>query len=255
GLNSPFILLIYDNTGTQDKTEVTAYDNPYEVNRAIERLIDSKGDNHDDYTPEEIEFIGYYSGYGGLENFGDFSDDELKGLLYEYFTPTDICKKMWGLAYEYGYGTIGNGSVLEPSAGTGNFFKYAPEGVDIDGFEINSYSQQICNILYPKSEVSIAPFEKSFIKNNLSIKDKTEDLPKYSLVIGNPPYGKLKSMYIGMGEGKFSMATNFTEYFITRGLDMLVSGGLLVYIVGAEQKNGGTLFLDSTMSKVKKRIF
>jgi hypothetical protein len=51
------------------------------------------------------------------------------------------------------------------------------------------------------------------------------------------------------------MAGNWIEYFIVRGLDLLVKDGLLIYIVGAEQRNGGTLFLDSKMSKVKEMIF
>jgi type I restriction-modification system DNA methylase subunit len=38
-------------------------------------------------------------------------------------------------------------------------------------------------------------------------------------------------------------------------LDLLIKDGLLIYIVGAEQLNGGTLFLDSKMSKVKEIIF
>lgn len=81
------------------------------------------------------------------------------------------------------------------------------------------------------------------------------DLPKYSLVIGNPPYGKLQSKYIGMGEDKYTKATNWVEYFITRGLDLLHSGGLLIYIIGAEQKNGGSMFLDSDITPAKKDIF
>ena len=66
-------------------TEISAYSNPYEINRAIERFLDDT-DNDFEFTPEQKEFISHYSGYGGLEKFGSFSDNELKGLLYEYFT-------------------------------------------------------------------------------------------------------------------------------------------------------------------------
>jgi hypothetical protein len=232
-------------------TEITAYENPYELNRAIESMIDEKGDVRENYNADEIEFMGYYSGYGGLEKFGAKG----KGLLYEYFTPTEICEKMMALAYEYGYGTIGDNSILEPSVGTGNFLKYAPANVKIDAYEINIYSKQICQILYPHAEVTLRSFEENFIKNNLSVKGKTDDIHKYSLVIGNPPYGVVGGKYMGMGEKKYTKASNYTEYFITRGLDMLVSGGILMYIVGAEQKNGGKLFLDSGDSKVKQEIF
>lgn len=244
-------ILEVETTNNFKGTEITAYENPYELNRAIESLIDEKGDLRENYDANEIEFIGYYSGYGGLEKFGAKG----KGLLYEYFTPTEICEKMMALAYKYGYGTIGDNSILEPSVGTGNFLKYAPENVKIDAYEINIYSKQICQILYPHAEVTLRSFEENFIKNNLSVKGKTNDTHKYSLVIGNPPYGVVGGKYMGMGEKKYTNASNYTEYFITRGLDMLVSGGLLMYIVGAEQKNGGTLFLDSGDSKVKRDIF
>ena len=236
-------------------TNVTDYKNPYEVNRAIEKLLESKGTDRDEYTPDEIKFISYYSGYGGLEKLGSFSDEELKGLLYEFFTPDEVVRKMWGLAYKYGYGTIADNSVFEPSVGVGAFLKYAPEGVPVVANEINPVSAKITSILYPEAHVILQPFEKNFIKSNLTIKSKIDNLQKYSLVIGNPPYGMLKSKFISMGEGDYSMAGNWIEYFITRGLDLLHPGGLLIYIVGAEQFNGGTLFLDSPISKVKRAIF
>ena len=59
----------------------------------------------------------------------------------------------------------------------------------------------------------------------------TKFFKNYDLVIGNPPYGK--------NVGKRSVAESkrlnigsqqFEHYFITRGLDVLNSGGLLIYI-------------------------
>ena len=236
------------------KTDIQSYKNPYEINKAIERLLEQKGDS-DNYSNDELEFISYYSGYGGLEKFGEIGIERMKGLMYEFYTPDAVVKKMWALAYKYGYGTIADNSVFEPSVGIGAFLKYAPKDVKLVANEINEYSAKICEILYPNARVELKYFEQNFLKSNLSIKNKTENLEKYSLVIGNPPYGKLDSKYISMGEDSFTKAGNFTEYFITRGLDLLVQGGLLIYIVGAEQYNGGSLFLDSPLSKVKEIIF
>lgn len=240
--------------------QIANYKNPYEVNRAIERLLNDKGSESENYTPDEVAFISNYSGYGGLEKFGQFSDEELKGLLYEFFTPDEIVKKMWGLAYKYGYGTIGDNSVFEPSVGVGAFLKYAPNDVFVAGNEINRYSAMICHILYPEAQITLMPFEKNFIVRNLSVKNQVDRLPylenrKFSLVIGNPPYGKLGGKYISMGEDKYTKAQNLVEYFIFRGLDLLVKDGLLIYVVGAEQYNGGTLFLDGGLTPAKKVIF
>jgi len=238
----------------EKKIDITAFKNPYELNRGIEAFLDANWDK-EEFTADEMEFISYYSGYGGLDKIGTFSKEEFKTILYEFFTPDDIVKKMWALAYKYGYGSIGDNSIFEPSVGIGAFLKYAPKDVRTVANEINKYSAKICEILYPNALVKLMPFEKNFIKNNLSLKGNIDSLDKYSLVIGNPPYGKAQSKWLSMGDDTYVKAGNFTEYFISRGLDLLMKDGLLCYIVGAEQHTGGTLFLDSGMSAVKESIF
>jgi hypothetical protein len=222
------------------------YKNAYELNKAIEELLDSKEDDLD-FDSEEKVFLRYYSGYGGLDKFGATG----KGILYEYYTPSAVVEKMWGLAYKYGYK---GGKVLEPACGTGEFIKYAPHQKKVTGYEINKYSARICKILYPDANIFLKPFEELFIKNRDTIKGKTLTLDKYSLVIGNPPYGNFEGLYAGMGEKAYTRAQNYIDYFIFRGLDLLESGGLLVFIVGAEPSTGGRLFLEQQMNSCKKEI-
>lgn len=234
--------------GTQPKPQPlpSSYPNAYELNKAIEKLLDSKP-NDADFTADEKSFLKYYSGYGGLEKHGATG----KGLLYEYYTPSLIAEKMWGLAYKYGFN---GGSVLEPSAGIGEFIKYAPEQHLVVAHEINKYSARICKILYPLATVSTQYFEEIFIKNNDSIRGKTSLLKKYKLVIGNPPYGEFGGKWAGMGEKSYTRAGNYIDYFIFRGLDLLDPGGLLIFIVGAEVASGGTPFLAQQMNKCKEEI-
>lgn len=221
------------------------YDNAFAINKAIEELLDKRADTELD--TDEKKFISYYSGYGGLEKFGASG----VGLLFEYFTPSLIAKKMWGLAYKYGYQ---GGSVFEPSAGVGEFFKYAPADADVSGFEINKYSARICKILYPQVNIENKYFEELFLKNRDTIRDRTDALKKYDLVIGNPPYGKFEGKFAGMGEKSYTRATNYIDYFIYRGLDLLRPGGLLIYIIGAEVAAGGIPFLQQGANAVKKEI-
>jgi hypothetical protein len=223
----------------------TKYKNQFELNKAIEELIDSK--SIDEFTPAERTFIGYYAGYGGLEKFGA----EGKGLLYEYFTPPEISKKMWGLAYKHGFK---GGKILEPSCGIGEFIKYAPEQEMVTGYEINETSAKICKVLYPKANIQSKYFETIFIKNADSVKNKLQGIEKYSLVIGNPPYGKMRSKYSGLGEKTYTKANNYIDYFIFRGLDLLEKDGLLIYIIGTEVAIGGTPFLQQPMNPVKMMI-
>lgn len=221
------------------------YKNQFEINKAIEELVLKVP--ADQLTPEEKNFIGYFAGYGGLEKYGA----EGVGLLYEYYTPSEIAKRMWGLAYKYGYK---GGAVLEPSCGIGEFIKYAPDQKLVTGYEISEVSSKICQILYPDAIIKKQYFEQIFIKNNQSVKGKLENIKKYELVIGNPPYGKMEGFYAGLGEKDYTKSKNYIEYFILRGLDLLQKDGLLIYIIGAEVATGGQPFLASGKSPVKDMI-
>lgn len=225
-----------------------AYKNAYELNRAIEELLDTKESG---FTSEEKVFMSSYSGYGGLDKIGKFSQEELKTILYEFYTPRKVVEKMWGLAYKHGFK---GGSIIEPASGIGEFIRLAPDKTLVTGYEINPYSAKIAKVLYPETTIINAAFETLFIKNNASIKNKIQGLKKYSLVIGNPPYGKFGGKYAGMGEDNYTKAENYIEYFITRGLDLLESGGLLIMIIGAEVANGASTFLQKGISKTKKEI-
>jgi hypothetical protein len=221
------------------------YENQFLVNKAIEELLDNK--EASDLSVEEKNFLTYYSGYGGLEKYGASGE----GLLYEYFTPSLIAQKMWGLAYKHGFE---GGLVLEPSCGIGEFIKYAPEQNMVSGYEVNETSAKICRILYPYAKIKTEPFEKIFIKNNYTIKNDLKGITKYNLVIGNPPYGRMGGIYAGMGEKQYAKANNYIDYFILRGLDLLQSGGLLVYVIGVEVAAGGTPFLQQGITENKKLI-
>lgn len=231
------------------------YANPFLLNRAIEQLIEGKNStNPEDYTSDEKRFISLYSGMGGLEKFGAKG----AGLLYEYFTPDLIAEKMWGLAYKHGFN---GGKVAEPSTGVGAFVKYANADCDVVGYEINKYSYMICKILYPHVKMYHSPFERRFIHNNDTVRNKVYgavanafDNIRFDLVIGNPPYGPFNSREAGMGEASYTRAKSYVEYFISRGLDITVSGGLLIYIVGVEVANGGIPFLQQGATKAKLEI-
>lgn len=234
-------------------TEPTNAKQAYQLNLQIEETIRKKGTNPNAYTQSEKLQLMMYSGMGGLQKQGATG----KGLLYEYFTPDPVVKKMWSLCLKYGFK---GGNILEPSAGVGAFLKHAPQterGNKFTAHEINDTSMSILRICYPTAMVQHQYFEQRFISaQNTSIKDKV--VPNFDLVIGNPPYGDVKgsagSIYFNMGEREYSKAMAYDEYFILRGLDSLKSGGLLCYIIGAEVANGGIPFLDKGTSKAKEAI-
>jgi hypothetical protein len=228
------------------------YKDRYQINMAIRELIDMYNTNQIEITQNEKAFLQNYTGMGGIGQIGKkYKHVETEGDLYEYYTPSTIAKKMWALAYKYGYK---DGSVLEPSCGIGEFFKYAPNNVYIKAFEMDFYSSKISKILYPNIDLVNDPFEKQFIYQNDTIKNNLQNMQKFDLVIGNPPYGDLSGYYMGLGERKYTNAENWVDYFMFRGLDLLNSGGLLIYVIGTEVATGGTPFLQKKLNKVKKYI-
>jgi len=225
---------------------VQTFINDHARNKEIEKLIDHIVNNDIQASDEEKEFLNKYSGSGGLQKQGA----EGKGIMTEYYTPDEVVQKMWDLAYMHGFKD--GGCILENSVGTGRFLQYAPANSHVNAFEINRYSYLITKILYPSVNVRNIPYENNFIDGaNFSVKDNVT--PQYDLVIGNPPYGTFNSEHSNT-EKKYTRAANLTEYFITRSLDELKSGGILVYIIGSAVENGGVPFLSSGKTQCKELI-
>jgi uncharacterized protein YqiB (DUF1249 family) len=232
-----------EETGKKEnkKTSLRQKQSQYELNKEIEALIEKKDKEGSSFNEEEKNYIRQYTGSGGLIKEGATG----RGVLYEYYTPDEVVKKMWGLAYKYGYD---GGSVLEPSVGTGNFLKYAPKDAIIFGFETNHFSARIAQILFPNAHIHEKAFESLFFAGNIHLKDDFDQSP-YSLVIGNPPYGDFTGKYAGMGEKQWTGATEYDQYFILRGLDLLKKGGLLVFVVPSS-----FLSYNVKSAKVKEKI-
>lgn len=195
------------------------------LNKKIETLIDQKDEVGADYSEEEKNYIQQYTGSGGLLSEGA----QGRGTLYEYYTPDSIVKRMWDMAYHYGYD---GGSILEPAVGTGHFFKYAPKKVSITGYETNHYACRISQIIYPHAQIHERAFETQFFAGNIHLRENFDN-PHYSLIIGNPPYGSFTGKYAGLGEKKQTGASEYDQYFLLRSLDLLKPGGLLVFLISS----------------------
>ncbi len=236
---------------------ISDYPTQFSLNKAIEKLIEEKGDNHINYTQEEKDFIPKFTGYGGLydEMINEVDSSEFdEKFLYEYYTPEQLIEKMIGLAYNYGYKE--GQPWLEPAAGIGRFLRHFSKNTPVTTYEINPVSNKILKILHPHGNHILGNFEQAFMtgrKFRTPVKNKVKDLPKYDLVIGNPPYGKYSGKYSKI-EAPHTKATTFVDYFITRGLDLLNKDGLLIYVIGAEPSNGAKMWLKQPMTPAKKII-
>ncbi|HBG69672.1 MAG: adenine-specific DNA methylase [Bacteroidetes bacterium GWF2_43_63] len=212
-------------------------ENQYELNKQIEDFIRGKDLMGESYSSDDISFIQQYEGSGGQGSKGASGE----GVLYEFFTPDYIVELMWELAYRYGHDA--KGSILEPGIATGRVIAPAPDKSRVTGIEINPVSARICQITYPKAKIHTGYFETAFLQpprftSKLKGNQLTwlEDYP-FSLVIGNPPYGKHKNKY-----SSYFAAPKMQQielFFLYYGLKLLKPGGLLIYITSSNFLRNG----------------
>jgi type I restriction-modification system DNA methylase subunit len=221
--------------------------NQYQLNKEIESFIQTKDQRKESYSPADIEFIQKYEGSGGQGSKGATGE----GILYEFYTPDFVVKLMWELAFKYGFDK--SGTVLEPSIATGRLIEPAPDKTKCVGFEINPISARISEVSYPGATIHQGYFETAFMQphrftKRLPLSQLTwlKEYP-FSLVIGNPPYGKYRNKYSSyFPTPKIPQIEQFFMYY---GLQLLKPGGLLIYLTSSNFLRNGL-----TYNKAKDEI-
>lgn len=206
------------------------------VNQEIERFVLEKTTP---YTEADIAYINGYIGYGGMWNM-DTTLAKERGF-YEYYTPTPVVEKMIGLAHKYGYQ---GGPVTEPSCGTGRFLHYFSPATDLTAIELDRTSYLIAKANFPTFTILNQYFNELFVDRRGNARFPQAN---NQLVIGNPPYGAFSGKFTNY-EKSVTKANTYVDYFVSRGLDLLVPGGLLVYIIPSA-------FLDGQPTKVQQLIY
>lgn len=171
-----------------------------------------------------------------------------EGKLYEFFTPEYICRKMWDLAYLYGFKR--DDKVLEPSVGSGNMIEHAPDKSKVTVFEIKKEYLDMCLSRFPSVVHYNQSFETCFLappRYNSVYKGGASWLPSdFGLVISNPPYGKVTGYYKNI----LKLSGQFEHWFMLNTLKLLKSGGIGIYLVPSGFMRNG-----NTYSGVKESIF
>ena len=213
--------------------------NQHQKNIAIERFIAERDASGGKYTPTEINYIQQYEGSGGLSNKGARGME----ILYEFYTPDYVCDLMHSLALTWGYD---GGTVLEPSIATGRIIRPFADKSKITGFEVNPTTARICEISYPKVTVHTGYFETAFLQSpryTSRLKNLTwlEGYP-FSLVIGNPPYGKYSNKYSALF--RTPKIKQIEIFFMYYGLQLLGTGGLMIYLTSSNFLRTGISYND-----------
>ena len=221
----------------------------YDVNRnytneEIEEIVSSVTDIVDGKVvitgevTDDIKAIvrGYES--GGIAKKG-------RGILDEYYTDGKIVDAVNLLIAPY-FNSSTPIRVLEPSVGIGNFIQ-AVNNIptsEVVAFEINETTARIAKFLYQDVDVNLRSFETEFIDESGNKKPLPQ---KYSLVIGNPPYGSHRGLYKGLGEE--SKIARYEDYFVKRSLDVLDEGGVLAMVLPSSWMDRHTKFGGYTIER------
>lgn len=176
-----------------------------EINRKVRELLASKKD--EEMTDDDIKLLAQYSGTGGTDIVS----------LNEYYTPDYVAKFQWDMLKKLGFT---NGSVLEPSCGTGVFIHTAPEEALVTGIEYDETSSRIAGILFKDHDIHGMSFEKY----NANEFDR-----EFQAAIGNVPFG-VRGVSAGEDPEKINVPTH-EQYFLDRIVDNLEEGGVASIIV------------------------
>ncbi len=153
----------------------------------------------------------------------------------EFFTPKEVIKLIWNRLEAAGFN---GGTILEPSAGMGNFISHMPKDIyknsKIICIEKNPLYAEVLKVLHPKAQVFTKGFE------DVNIKDNSLDL-----VITNVPFSSNKVFDPDYDEYKLTLH----NYFIVKALDKLRPDGIGVFLTSRYSLDGLSSKAREEMSK------
>lgn len=178
-----------------------------ENNEKARELIDKY--NKEGLREEEIATLkALHTGYGGI------SDNT------QYFTPIEVVDYMMDALKTFEFS---GKRVLEPSSGNGIFVENLLKNfsdLDITSIELNYELYNLNKICYKEvNNINANTLEYFDL-------DKLEDIEKFDLVIGNPPFGR------GLKDNRLPLSKSRLEaQFLELSLKLLNPGGHLLMVV------------------------
>lgn len=216
-----------------------AQSSPYSFEYSIKKILKNQTVSEED-KKNIVGTIGNARNYAVRDLLVDLIDqkyefpraDLINGYLEqsiftgdtEFFTPKEVVRCIWSRLKEAGFT---GGTILEPSAGMGNFISYMPKDIyknsKIICIEKNPLYAEVLKILHPKAQVFAKGFE------DMEIKDNSLDL-----VITNVPFSANKVFDPDYDEYKLSLH----NYFIVKALDKLRPDGIGVFLTSRYTLDG-----------------
>ena len=187
-------------------------------------------------TPEELQALKEYAGFGGIPKAFDKNDANwnreawlLRSMLTDkeynaargsvlnaHYTSDAIVQNIYSGLENLGFN---QGTILEPSMGVGGFFGNMPDEMrsssHLYGVELDSLTGRMAKAIYPDAEINIQGFEDTRYLNN-----------SFDLAVGNVPFGDYHVNDKGYNEHHFLIH----DYFIAKMLDQVRPNGLVAVI-------------------------
>ena len=187
-------------------------------------------------TPEELQTLKEYAGFGGIPKAFDKNDANwnreawlLQSMLTEkeynaarastlnaHYTSGELVQEIYSGLENLGFN---GGTILEPSMGVGGFFGNMPDEMKtashLYGIELDSITGRIAKAIYPDAEINVQGFEDTRYLNN-----------SFDLAVGNVPFGDYRVNDKGYNEQRFLIH----DYFIAKMLDQVRPNGLVAVI-------------------------
>jgi hypothetical protein len=201
-----------------------------------------------EFTAADLRVLLGYSGHGGLsiEKVRDQYPPELVpetfGLIHEYYTPTALAQAIGDAVCPLLPSLVGRDGfirALEPSAGIGRLVRSLSarrclalqaggqiKGVQWTTVEFSKVSSRLLRATRPDTQHFEMPFERWIHQEGARHRGTI------NLILSNPPYGERGAMALEDPDESYRERTAFA-YFMRRALDLLVPGGLGVFLVPA----------------------
>ncbi len=159
--------------------------------------------------------------------YGWVSMDRFRWVTLLRYGWVSMDRFRWVTLDRYRWVSMGRYIQLEPSCGIGRFLHYFSPATPVTACEPDEISAAIAKANFPGYNIKKQTFNELFTDRSGKLKPIKAE---YHLIIGNPPYGAFTGRLTAQEKQRTGSAT-YPEYFVRRSADLLLPGGLIVFII------------------------
>lgn len=188
----------------------------------LENLIDEYMLNCPDNNKKFIELNPLLLSISDLSRIAEMANglqEDTAAYYTDHKTVDEICKNLPDISSS-------NIRICEPSVGVGNilrevirFYHDTVDSIECDVFDINKHSLDLCKILIDKEFSGSRKLKINYIHSDFLT---YENHLRYDIVVGNPPFMKIKGEYREKLRLRFNnlVADNISAFFLDKSQEV-----------------------------------